>query len=110
MFGRSTYPEPVVISTYLGRTFIGWPDRPYGVQVSAYNPVYLSVEPQGSYRRLSAGQRGYIASTENPAKVQRVLKRYLRIAWRLNHDPEYAKDTPAIVADVLDREGIRPAS
>lgn len=98
---RSDYPDPVVTDQGLSKTFVGWPDRPYGVEIAAYNPIYLSVKGRGSYRRLTAGQRGYIASTEDPAKVQRILKRYLGIAWSLNHDPQYAADTPAIVADVL---------
>ena len=98
------HPTPEVLGAPdLGRSKIGWPGYPYYVEISAYNPIYINVRGKDGYRQLDSGQPGYIDTTEDPERLQSLLRRYLRIAWRLNHNPEYAKDTRTIVKEALEQ-------
>lgn len=94
------YPQPTITQGDGYRdyeTHIGWPGKPYGVEIHSFNPIYISVKPKKGYRELGAGRRGFIYTTENPARVDRLVRKCLRIAWRLNHNPKYAADTKTIV-------------
>jgi hypothetical protein len=96
-----SYPQPTVVvgdRYHDYQTHLEWPGKPYYVQINAHDDVYLSVKAKRGYRGLNSGQRGFICSTTNPRKIERITRKYLRIAWRLNHDPKYAADTKTMVA------------
>lgn len=103
MICRTPHPKPQQIGAADAGVYkVGWPGYPYYVQVSAYNPIYLSVKGEKGYRGLGSGRGGYIATTERPWRFRRLLRRYLRIAWRLNCNPKFAKRTSTIVNDGLE--------
>ena len=78
-------------------TYLGWPDLPYRVEISAYDTVYLKVKEKRGYRPVNTGNRGYIASTTKPRQIEKITKRYLKIAWKRNQNPKFAKDTRTMV-------------
>lgn len=95
------YPPPVVLGTDMGRTNIGWPGHPYHVELAAYSELYMSVRPFGGYRHLNSGHRGFIATPRSSRRAARILRRYLKIAWKWNQHPRKTS-TAAMVQTITE--------
>lgn len=78
------YPPPKILNESLGEYHVGWVGHPYYVKVSNYSTIYLSIDARKGYRRPCPLERGSIATTNTLTRAQRLLKRFLRIAWKKN--------------------------
>ena len=105
--GRS-YPQPTIVIGEGHRdhiTHLEWDGHPYYVEITCHDTIYLKVEAKKGYRKLNSGKRGFICESTNARRIERLTRRYLRVAWRLNHNLKYAADTKTIVSLVVARYG-----
>lgn len=96
MFNRKTkYPTPVSTKIKDWETVVGWVDKPYFVEIHHYDSreIYLSVKAESGYATPDCCHPGFIYSSTNLRSIERVLRRYLRIAWRRNNHAKLYNDS-----------------
>jgi hypothetical protein len=102
----SDYPTPTRTVDLIGQVRLGWPEMPYYVEVSPWDTVYLAVSHQKGYRDIRTIEIGFIANPKSQRRMQAILRRYLRKAWRMNHSPAAHTQYGSTMQSVLEAEGI----